>query len=113
MHDIFISLAVSLGLTLVFELGFALLLKIRGRDLVLVVLVNFLTNPPVVLLSAFFSQRTNLLPALYVLPLEIAAVLIEAVCYKYRATGIKKPLLFSLGANAFSYGLGLMITTFI
>ena len=50
------SLIVSLALTLMLELGFALILGVRGRrNLALVALVNVLTNPPVVLLCSLLK----------------------------------------------------------
>lgn len=102
--SIFASLAISLALTLLLELLFALMVGVRKtRDLVLVVLVNTLTNPPVVLLHTLF-------PAVWVTALlELSAVGVEAAIYSKCAQSIRKPLLFSLGINAFSYLTGLLL----
>lgn len=46
---LFLSLAVSLGLTLALELAFALIWRVERSDLPAVALANLLTNPVVVL----------------------------------------------------------------
>lgn len=105
-----ILLAVSLCLTLVLELAFALLWGVRGRrELTLVVLVNILTNPAVVLL---YHTATGLLhwPALPVtLVLECTAVAVEWICYRACSETIRHPFRFALAVNAFSYGVGCLI----
>ena len=69
-------LAVSLALTLVFEVGFALLWGLRGRrELALVALVNCLTNPPVVLLYHTAVWLLGWNPLLVTAALESAALL--------------------------------------
>ena len=102
--DIFIILGVSLLLTLLLELAFSLLAGLRGaKVLCLVALVNALTNPPVVLLYTLFPTL-----AAKIL-LEVGAVLIEGLIYRKCAPALKRPYLFSLGANAFSYFVGAML----
>ena len=109
--NIFLVLAVSLGLTLIIELAFALCCKIRTpRDILLVVLVNLLTNPAVVLTSALLRERLSVSAVFIVLPLELSAGTIEGICYKYRAEQIKRPFLFSFCANALSYCLGFVFS---
>lgn len=104
------ALAVSLALTLALELTFALAWGLRGRrELVLVALVNCLTNPPVVLL---YHTAVGLLgwAALPVTAaLESAAVLVEWRCYRACSERLRRPLLFAVLANAFSYGVGCLI----
>lgn len=111
MHFDFVwTLLISLGLTIILELVFALILKIReANDLILVIVVNVITNPAVVLLSYLLLKRTNFPQILVVLVLEAAAVLVEAIYYRRYAEKIKRPFLFSLGANAFSYFIGLFL----
>ena len=97
------SLIVSLALTLMLELGFALILGVRGRrNLALVALVNVLTNPPVVLLCSLFPTPQLTIAA------EFSAVFIEGVIYR-AGTDFRRPMLFSLSANAFSYLIGLAL----
>lgn len=107
---IFTALALSLGLTLVLELTFALLSGVRGRPLLLVALVNLLTNPAVVFFYFLLSQRSALPRMAVQLPLEGAAILTEALCYA-RCSGrdFPHPWRFSLLANLFSYGTGRLL----
>jgi len=95
----------SLSLTLILELGFALCWGLRQKhDLIVVMLVNILTNPVVVLLYHTVPQTKD-----FVLLLELGAVLVEAFCYRFCSVTLRKPLLFSLCANLFSYGTGCVI----
>lgn len=103
-------LAVSLLLTLIFEESFALVWGIRGRrELGLVALVNCLTNPPVVLLyyTATGLWHWNAVPVTLVL--EAAAVLVEWRCYRAFSEQVKRPFLFALLINLFSFGAGCVI----
>lgn len=112
--DFIWTLLISLGLTIILELIFCLFFKLRGsHNFSLVVLVNILTNPPVVLLNHLLRQNTDLPWVLLVLVLEITAVLVEGLYYRRYAEDIRRPFLFSLGANAFSYLSGLLITYII
>ena len=97
--------AVSLGLTLLFESVFALCWGLRGkREFFILFLANLLTNPVVVCLYYSFPPAQKL-----VLLLELAAVLTEWLCYRTCSEKLKRPFLFALFANAFSYGLGCII----
>lgn len=103
-------LAISLLLTLAFEEGFALLWGLRGRrELGLVALVNCLTNPPVVLLyyTAAGLWRWNAIPVTIVL--EAAAVIVEWRCYEAYSERVKRPFVFALLINLFSYGAGCVV----
>ncbi len=105
-----VSLGISLGLTLALELLFALAAGIRGKDLVLVCLVNVITNPVVVLVYLLVSTYTALPPVLLKAALESMAVLTEAYYYHKYGKSFRRPLLFSLGANAFSFFSGEIIS---
>lgn len=103
-------LAVSLALTLAFEEGFALAWGLRGRrELGLTALVNCLTNPPVVLLyyTAVNLWGWSAVPVTAVL--EAAAILVEWRCYRAYSEQVKRPFLFALLVNLFSYGMGCVI----
>jgi hypothetical protein len=104
------TLCISLGLTLALELLFALAARKRGKDLVLVCLVNVITNPVVVLVYYLASTYTALHPVFLKAALEIMAVLTEAVYYRKFGVSFSRPLLFSLGANAFSFFSGELIS---
>ena len=105
------GMAVSLAMTLVFEMAYALMWGVRGkRDLWLAVLVNVLTNPIVVFV--LYSVRIRRLPVNYgwvMLLMESFAVVTEALLYRKFAVMITRPWLFSLSANAVSYAAGELI----
>ncbi len=104
-----VSLGVSLGLTLLLEGAFALVWGLRGRDLLLCALVNLLTNPPLVF-CVLSGRHFGPAPAWLPVPvLEALAVWTEGHFYRKDGQNIRRPLLFSLCANAFSYTLGLAI----
>ena len=103
-------MAVSLLLTLIFEELFALLWGLRGRrELAIVALVNILTNPVVVLgyHTAVGLWNWNALPV--TAALELGAVVVEWLYYRACSQQLKKPFLFALLANAFSYSVGCVI----
>lgn len=105
------SLVISLALTLVLELILALIWGARGwRDILIVLLVNFMTNPPVVLTHNLIKLET---PVVFTVILEVIVVALEGLCYKLCTRTIKRPLLFSLAANAFSYLSGLLLLNYI
>lgn len=97
------SFLVSLTLTLLLEGGLALLWGFRRRDLLLFVLANVLTNPPALLLHLLFRGW------MVIAAVETAAVVVEGFLFTRFGEGIKRPWLFSLLANAFSFSFGLVI----
>lgn len=92
-----------LVLTIVFEGIIALVWGLRRRDLLLFVLVNVLTNPAAVLLHAMFPGPT------VTAALELGVVAVEGLCYDRLGYAVRRPWLFSLCANAFSFCLGLVL----
>ena len=108
------ALALSLVLTLALETGFFLLLGKRNKkDLFLLVMANMITNPAVVLLYWLMALYTGWNRTLIKIPLELFAVLIEGHYYKKYGKTFGRPYLFSLAANAFSFGVGVLIQQFI
>ena len=109
------ALASSLLWTLALELGFYLCSRccvrrrVIGRDVLLVVLVNVLTNPAVVLLYWLAMWYTGLPRIAVIVVLEISAVLIEGRHYRMRSRDLRRPMLFSIAANALSYGIGTLL----
>ena len=102
-------LGISLLLTLIFEESFALLWGLRGRrELTVIALVNILTNPAVVLsyytCTTLFGWPSVPITAI----LELGAILVEGYCLQNCSEQLKRPFLFALLANGFSYGLGLL-----
>ena len=103
------GIGISLALTLIFELFYAFVLRIRGKKLIPVLLVNLLTNPPVVLLALTVVQ--NIYGRI---GMEVAVVLIEGYIYYCfgRTTDfiIDRPFFKAMLLNAFSYGMGGIVT---
>lgn len=105
---------ISLILTLGTELAVAFCWGPRTRkSVLLVILVNVLTNPPAVLCNWICRMYLpDYRRALVQLVIETAVVIVEAFVY-YRFAGderwrIKKPVLLSLTANGCSWLLGLL-----
>ena len=109
MSPWFAALGVSLALTLAAELCFALLRRLRGRSLVLVALVNVLTNPLVVQAALLWRYYSLPCYAAAVAVLELLAVWLEGFVYRKSRLCIPRPYVFSLEANALSFGLGLLL----
>ena len=110
--NVFLSLAVSLTLTLLLELGLALCWRVKREDLRLVALANVLTNPVVVLCHIitriFFPAVLPFLTA----ALELGAFSVEGYLFFARSQ-IRRPWLFSLCANLFSYTVGILLGRFL
>ena len=105
-----ITLGLSLLLTLIFEGLFALFWGLRGwREWAVLALVNLLTNPAVVLLYHLSTGLWGLNPVGVTLVLECAAVAVEWQCYKRCSNQLKRPFLFALLINLFSYSAGCII----
>jgi len=115
------SLAISLVLTIALETGFYIITnKLKQlanahekKDLLLVVLVNVLTNPAVVLLYWLAVSYTDWNTVIVLAPLELSAIFIEGFYYKKYGSGFRRPYMFSAAANTFSFGTGVLIQMFI
>lgn len=108
--------AVSLALTIAVELAVALLcFALRGKKaILLVILVNVLTNPPAVLLcwlGRMYLQEAAYLPVQLVV--EIAVVAVEALVYdsfsKKEQWQIGHPVMLSVIANLCAWLSGIVI----
>ena len=104
MNELFLKLVVSLLLTLVTEFPVAFLFQAKGKDLLLVFLVNILTNPAVVLVSTLTGDRVSLQ-----MILEGMAILAEGFYYNKYSTYMRKGFLCSFCCNLVSYGAGLLL----
>lgn len=104
------KLLLSLTLTLILELLYALGWKIHGNDLRIVIWMNVLTNPLVVLWNTWMSEAGYLISTLAP---ELAAVAVEAVLLKRFGKDISYPVLLALCINIFSYVSGLIIYYFL
>ena len=110
MKILLIALALSLALTLALEVIFFLLAGKRNKkDLLLLILVNVLTNPIVVLSSWLVALYTNWDANIPLISLELFAVLTEGYYYKKCGCAFRRPYLFSFTANMFSFLVGTLI----
>ena len=103
-------LSYCLILTVAVELLIGLAWRVSNRDLLLIVLVNILTNPAVNYVVMLLGNRRNVL---WIILLEAAVVLTESFCYRKRGENIHRTFLFSLAANSASYLCGLILTAVI
>lgn len=113
MNSLILTILFSLGLTIAVEVAVAALLRVRGMDLVLIALINCLTNPLVNyiyhwLLWSF--PRGSVVPYLCLGAIEAAVIFIEALLIwkmlRYRELD---PVLLSLILNTVSFSIGEII----
>jgi len=110
IQNLLFSLALSLALTLILESGFFFIAGKRNKkDLLLVLLVNVITNPIVVLFYHLSVMFTDLHRVIIIIPLELFAIICEGWYYKKYGMDFKRPFLFAISANVFSYGVGLIL----
>ena len=99
------SVAGSLLLTLLIEVGFALIWGVR-RQLWMIVLMNIITNPAVVTLHFLIANYTVWNLPVCIFLLEAAAVAAEAwLCRDL----LPRPWLFALYINLVSFGIGCLL----
>ena len=96
---------ISLGLTLILELPVGYLFRMRSRkQILLMILVNFLTNPPAVWIC--WSGTPEIL-------VEMAVVFVEALVYRWFSSDenwtVPHPVALSLAANGVSWLTGVLI----
>lgn len=104
--SILTTLLIALVLTLVLELLFALVWGVRRDGLTLVVLMNIMTNPAANLLHHIAVCLLGWPTAWVVLVLELSVVVVEGFCCK---GVIRRPWLFALLINVWSYSMGVLI----
>lgn len=114
INEILPILGISLGLTILIEEALAFLAGIRSsKDLILVFLINLLTNPAAVLCYYFLTFNTQMNTLVAKILTELAVILIEYLYYKKYAGSINKPFLFSVSVNVFSFATGLVLNAII
>ncbi len=112
--ELLYSLGLSLILTLALELCFGYFCKIRDKkDIVLLVFVNILTNPFVVMSDYLIVHYSHINRIAVVILLELMAILTEGYYYKTYGKAYRRPILFALCANLFSYGIGQLLNTLL
>ena len=105
--ELIYSLGLSLLLTLILEVSFLFLLRVRDKkDIVLVILVNILTNPLVVMSYFIVVHYSHINRIAVVIVLELLAIITEGYYFRAYGKNFRHPMLISLGANLFSYCIG-------
>ena len=100
------ALLPSLLLTIAFELPFAWLWGAKKRDLLVVLLMNILTNPLVVMWHYSTWQHGFVIST--VLP-ELAAIVTEALLLRRFTKDTPYPILLGIFINLFSYSVGVVL----
>ena len=105
------EMALSLVLAIIIEVIFVHFYErfTIKSDLVLVMLINVVTNPIVVTIANSFVLATNISKWWVQLPLEAVVVIVEWRFYKKYVTRIKRPLKCSILANGISYFLPMLV----
>ena len=101
------ALLPSLFLTQLFELPFAWLWGAKNKDLLVVLLMNILTNPLVVMWHHSTWELGFLIST--VLP-ELAAIVTEAILLRKFTKNTPYPVLLGIMINLFSYSAGVVLT---
>ena len=101
-------------LTIIIEVGIAIILGYRKKDLVNILLVNIITNPIVVTIPLYINVNYGLSKRnITLLMLEILTVFAEGFIYKLYLKNKKiNPYLLSLILNVSSYLIGVVINGF-
>lgn len=103
------ALLPSLALTLLFELPFAWLWGARKGDMLVVLIMNVLTNPLVVMWN-YATWELGFIVCT-VLP-EMAAITAEAFLLRRFTKGTAYPILLGICINLFSYCAGVLLNFF-
>ena len=113
IKEIILTLVICLVLTLVLEEVTALIIGVRkGFDLIVILFSNLLTNP--VYAGIAFASFTKIPRPVYVIVLELAAFIIEALIYrKLLFTKKPSPFLLSLILNCVSFFIGSTLSSLI
>lgn len=114
MDNIWSVFFLSLLVTILLESIFVFIIGIRDkRNLILITLVNVLTNPTAVLLYYLLYNFTFFSNYIITITIELTVVLVEYIYVRKYSENIKNPLWISLGMNTFSYLVGKGINTII
>jgi hypothetical protein len=115
MKEIIWTFAICLLLTLVLEEAVALIAGVRRKfDLAVIFFANTLTNPPVVLLGLLLPSYTDIPRPVYVILLEAAVFVTEALIYrKLLYTRRPNSFFMSLILNGVSFIIGTPVASLI
>lgn len=109
------AILLSFVLTAAFELCLSFVLGVRSKtDYIVLICANACTNPVVVFIAALYKSYGFAAFPFVVAFLEAAAVFVEGFAYKSCLDYNRiNPYLFSFVNNAFSFGMGLIISYII
>ncbi len=102
------SILHPLVITLGLELSAAVLLKVRkGKELLVIVLVNLITNPLLNVTLLVLAERLPYYAYRWWIPvMEVIIWLAEGLAFRKFLKSVKQPFLFSLCLNGISYFIG-------
>ena len=108
MRALILTFAVCLLLTVILEEAAALIAGVRkGFDLTVILFTNILTNPIAVLSGLLFEAYTSIPKAVYIIFIEAAVFITEALIYrKLLYTKKPSPFILSLILNGVSFLIG-------
>lgn len=106
-------LLACLASTIVIELILAIFFKVRGKNLLVVLLAQIITNPLLVLISnlVYYLLERNIVVFYVVLVvLELIAIFVEGVLYRdfFKKYKRMNPFMLSLWLNLFSFLIGVV-----
>ena len=112
MREVLLTLAVCLLLTVVMEESAALVVGVRkGFDLAVILFTNTLTNPIAVFSDMSLQAYTSIPRPVYVVIIELAVFITEALIYKKLLfTKKPSPLVLSLILNGVSFVAGMLVS---
>ena len=112
VNELPLVMLMCLSITIVIEIIFALILKVKTKkDILNILLVNIITNPLVVSIPVLINISYGVLERqICLLTLEIFTVLFEGfIYYKYLSYKKINPFILSLILNLLSYLIGEVI----
>ena len=108
-----ISLGISLALTLLIELTVSVFSGMRKKAILVILLANILTNPPVVLTVLILKWHLTAHLLIWIFGLELLAFLAEGWIYRFWPEEFSHPWRFSFILNCLSFLLGNIIQIII
>lgn len=113
LGPIFVTLAVCLLFTIIIESLGALMFRVRGKNLAVVMLAQVVTNPLVVLVANFVRFITNSDVVFFIVMalMELCAFFVEAIMYKkfFKDYTANNCYVLSFFLNLFSVMMGPII----
>lgn len=114
MTGIILNFIISWFLTIAIESAAAFMIfRIRGKEQLLLVLINTMTNPAAVLICMMLSVYAGIPFYCSVLLTEAAVFLTEGVLFRQCMPECPHPLRTAFSLNLASFGCGLVLSVFL